>query len=165
MNPMVRLTTTILTTILPSALVASETDATLECLRENIEIEVEPLSAEQIETRAITAVISNNTSVPLGGVFIEFTILAKERPAPLFDGGFRDLATISGGLLPGETMSSTDYHFMEDRELGFATSSEGLSVVTTILNAADAQMQPLIDGPAMGSWSDEPSPTTCKPNQ
>ena len=65
----------------------------------------------------------------LGAIEVAFEIWSNERPLPLYKSHLRELRfPIYGGVFPGETLTSSDYHFMTEREKEMARQAKELSV-------------------------------------
>lgn len=65
---------------------------------------------------------------PLSAVEVRFEIWSEVRPLPLYSSHIRELRTIDGGFLPGETLEASDFHFMDEREKRLAREASDLSV-------------------------------------
>ena len=139
---------------------SADTDV-LTCLRANIAVTPMEFSADDIEGRSITAKIRNDMTVPLGGVWLTYSIWADDRPQPIYSASIRPAATIDGTLLPGEQMEARDFHFMSGREKEIASNAEVLRLTIEVDNAADGQMNGFLDHPSMGSWTGGITEATC----
>lgn len=138
----------------------ADTDV-LTCLRANIAVIPMDFSADAIEGRSITAIIRNEMNIPLGGVWLTYSIWADDRPQPIYSASIRPAATIDGALLPGEQMEARDFHFMSDREKEIARNADTLRLTIEVDNAADGQMNGFLDHPSMGSWTGNMTEATC----
>ncbi len=147
---------------LTAALATPALSETLECLRSGISVEAVGFDRSAIEGREIVVSITNNLGIPLGGVWVDFQILSSDRPLPLYEASIREAATIDGGLLPGESLLASDFHFMNDRTKNFAVEAVELKVELIIQNAADVKMRGFLEHPAMGSWADQVSHEECE---
>lgn len=141
---------------------AQTAEALLSCLKQSVLVEAVAFDDRVIEGREVKIRVTNNLPVPLGGVWVDFEIWTKERPTAIYSGSIREAATISGGLLPGETMEASDYHFMKEHEKDFARKSQELRLELAVRNAADINMLGLFDHPAMGSWADGTTDEICR---
>jgi hypothetical protein len=147
---------------LTAALSTPAFSETIECLRSNISAEAIGFDRSVIEGREIVVSITNNLDIPLGGVWVDFQILSSDRPLPLYEASIREAATIDGGLLPGESLLASDFHFMNDRTKTFAIEATELTIELIIQNAADVEMRGFLEHPAMGNWEDQETSEECQ---
>lgn len=129
--------------------------------QDNILVDAVGFDRSVIENREITVRIASNTSTALGGIWVSHEILATERPLPTYAASIRPAASIAGGLLSGESMTASDYHFMESREIEFAQETSELSIRFMIENAVDISMDGFPDHPRMGSWLRNMTASVC----
>jgi len=106
--------------------------------------------------------IDNGMDFDLGGVLIEYTVWADDRPRPLHK-WYSELAyDLGGGLLAGERTEFRDFVALFQRELGLAENAENLTVEGEVLNAADADLFALTDaGDVYGMWNADSSKYLC----
>jgi hypothetical protein len=159
------LAATAFTSLASASPTTPETVAISECLKRNIQVTAVDFNASVIDGRRIQVNLTNATTTPLGGVWVSYEIWAEERPLPLHSGSIRPAATISGALLPGESATFSDSHFMEERERQFARETSNLTIRFTIDNAADSNMDGFFDHPRMGSWSGYKTEQVCGPSE
>ncbi|MGR3484031.1 MAG: hypothetical protein ACU0BF_01690 [Paracoccaceae bacterium] len=97
-----------------------------------LDVEAQSFDASVIEDRLVEMRAVNGTSFDLEAAEVEFTILGSDRPVPLYSASHRGLRDIAGGLLVGEEMVGTDYHFMDDRTKRLAADAPALTIEFTV---------------------------------
>jgi len=150
MNTTLKLCAVIYATTLTAA---ASNAATLECIQSGISVAATNFNEAIIDGREITIEVTNNLEFALGGVWVDYEIWAAERPTPIYSASIREAATIKGALLPGETLTASDFHFMDERAIAFARATTDLTIQLHVENAADADMNGFLQHPAMGSWT------------
>lgn len=141
---------------------AAQANETLSCLQEHFHVEVISTTKETLESRSVRIAVQNDSGFAVGGVWVDFSIHAEGRPLPLYEGSVREAATIPGGLLPGETLQSEDFHFMDERASSIAEQADNIQIAVQVRNVADAQMLGFFDHPVMGSWADGITAERCE---
>jgi len=105
--------------------------------------------------------ITNNLDFPISGLMMKVSIFG-DRPSPLTDSSVQFLATIDAGLLPGETYSVSEPSFLSERVAGFADAATTLRAEYVVLNASDAQNEPLSLAHRWSSWGNGLSNESCQ---
>lgn len=115
------------------------------CWSDRISVEPLEFSKAVIEDREVKARVTYHESadVPLSAMEIAFEIWSDKRPLPLYSSHLRDLRSIDGGMMPGESLVTSDYHFMDAREKGLAEEAGELSVRFEVQGAKGVSGQPL----------------------
>lgn len=106
--------------------------------------------------------IDNGLDIDLGGVLIEYTVSADDRPRPLHK-WYSELAyDLGGGLLAGERTEFQDFVALYQREVKLAEKAKILTVEGEILNAADADLFALTDASDVyGMWKSDTTKYLC----
>lgn len=141
---------------------SAQANETLSCLQERFPVEVISTTKETLDTRSVRISVTNESSFAAGGVWVDFAIHAAGRPLPIYQGSIREAATIPGGLLPGETLTAEDFHFMDERVKTIAEEANGLEITAELRNVADAKMRGFFEHPAMGSWTNGITAERCE---
>lgn len=132
------------------------------CMELNFPVEATSTPEITLATREVSVLIANTSDQPIGGIWIDFVIEASDRPTPLYDGSIREATSIPGGLLPGESLTASDFHFMDERALAIAKASPSVTVSAVVQNVTDTQMQGLFQYPSMVGWADRINETLCQ---
>lgn len=124
----------------------SQSSQVENCWIQGITVTAIDFSPAIIEEREIKAEVyyTENARRPLGAIEIAFEIWSNERPLPLYSGYLRKLRSIDGAMLPGETLETSDFHFMEDREKALARSAGELTIHFEVQGAKDDQGEPVV---------------------
>ena len=120
---------------------------TSACLANMIEIQNPGFTTEQITTRKVRLTVTNKTDHVLTNVWIEFELWVPERPTAIEKGQFRGLINIPGGMLPGETIKTSDAHFMGEREVGIATHASAIELRPILRNVMTLDGTKAVESP------------------
>lgn len=126
--------------------VASQSTQVENCWIQGITVAAIDFSPAIIDDREIKAEVSytENAHRPLGAIEVAFEIWSDARPLPLYSGHLRKLRSIDGAMLPGETLETSDFHFMEEREKALARSAGELSIRFEVQGAKDDMGAPVV---------------------
>ena len=113
------------------------------CWSDRISVEPLEFSKAVIEGREVKARVTYHEGAPLSAMEIAFEIWSDKRPLPLYSSHLRDLRSIDGGLMLGESLVTSDYHFMDAREKALAEEAGELSVRFEVQGAKDVSGQAL----------------------
>ncbi|GAA5073603.1 hypothetical protein N0B44_15720 [Roseibacterium beibuensis] len=107
--------------------------------------------------------IENTLPTPIGGVVASYLIWVPERPAPVFQANVPRGSTISGGLLPGESIELDFGIFPSERERAFLDAAESVRVVFIVHNVADVVLVGHLPQPLGSGWANDiPSELICE---
>lgn len=141
----------------------SASSAQTGCLTSQLDMgPVENLRLEYGQIKFEVDVVSK-FEVPLTGLAFGARVLHRDRPFPIAAFWFGD-ATISGALMPGETLQITATHHLDDRGEHFASDPALLEVEYWILNATDLDRHPAyLDSYTMSAWDTSDRSPLCRP--
>lgn len=117
--------------LVPALLAATPVmaDQVQNCWSQYITVEAVNFSREVIDGRRIVARVTSDAPFPISGIEVEFWLEADTRPLPIYFGHLRQLRSIDGALLPGESIETDDFHFMEERERQFARDASDFTIM------------------------------------
>jgi len=106
--------------------------------------------------------VVSDFEVPLTGLAFGARITHAERPYPIASFWFGE-ATISGALLPGESLQIVARHHLDDRAEHFAADLAQLEITYWIQNAADLDRHPVyLDTYTMPGWDGSDRSSICR---
>ncbi len=119
--------------------VSAQTGYVENCYSNIIKVEAVDFSKAVIEDREVRARVSyvDQDGVPLKSIELGFEIWSDARPLPLYKSVIRNLRNIDGGMLAGETLEASDYHFMEEREKTMAKETHELELRFKVIAVKD----------------------------
>ncbi len=144
---------------LPAGADAMESDL-LHCLQGHFvisDVEVDVVE----EAVDVTFGVANNLSYPVGGAHVMITVTHADRPTPIASWGSQALLTIPGGLLPGESMTTETYMYIEPRVQAMIEDPGQLSVLVEVESIANGDLISVRNGLWVSSWTEGPSGDGC----
>ncbi|WP_299152024.1 hypothetical protein [uncultured Tateyamaria sp.] len=102
------------------------------------------ISAATLSDGEFLVTLKNVSPDDVHGALMRFKVTAGDRPTPIAMGVAGNPAFFFGGLKPGEQISVAIYHFMGERELGFALEAEEVSATFQVDHffTADRELVP-----------------------
>lgn len=132
----------------------------LDCIQERFAIS--GVEADAVEgTVDVTFEVTNNLTYPVGGAHVMITVTHPDRPAPIATWGSQALLTIPGGLLPGESMATATYMYVESRVQAMIDEPGQLSAVVQVESVANGDLVSIRSGLWVSSWTEGPSGDGC----
>jgi len=144
---------------LPAGAGAMEGDL-LHCLQEHFVIS--GVEADVVEdTIDVTFEVANDLTYPVGGAHLMITVTHPDRPTPIATWGSQALLTIPGGLLPGESMGTETYMYIEPRGQAMIEDPGQLSAHVEVESIANGDLMSVRNGLWVSSWTEGPSGDGC----
>lgn len=109
----------------------------------------------------VTFRVANELTYPVGGAHVFITVTHADRPTPIASWGSQALLTIPGGLLPGESMTTETYMYIEPRVQAMIEDPGQLSAHVEVESIANGDLISVRNGLWVSSWTEGPSGDGC----
>ena len=121
--------------------VSAEPSLVENCYLPMFDIEAVDFSAKVIEDREVVVSLTYHApegyAQTLSAIELAFDIWSDVRPLPLYSSHIRELRSIDGGLMSGESIVGRDFHFMDDRVKELARQANDLTLRLEVQGAKD----------------------------